>query len=162
MSSSGASYHWGILLGAHHKTLIAAKSGLVGFNVTNCHKPLYVALGRLAKLVSYTFFFFFPYWLYDAGGLGETVVCFWYMFWWQVIDCLLDSGVTTKETLLSFTNFVCDPERAVGPAWTRSRQGLPLVVNGVSGWVRSQMEEGGAGGTSDIVKVMRVDPVSPV
>ena len=36
------------------------------------------------------------------------------------------------------------------------------VVNDVSGWVRSQMEEGGAGGVSDIVKVMSVDPVSLV
>jgi len=84
------------------------------------------------------------------------------MFWWRVIDCLLDSGVTTKETLLSFANFVCDPERAVGPARTRSRQGLPLVVNGVSGWVRSKMGEVGSGGASDIVKVMSVDPLSPV
>ena len=70
-----------------------------------------------------------------------------------MIDCLLDSGVTTKETLLSFDTFAYDPERAVGPARTRSRQGLPLVVNGVSGWVRSQMEEGGAGGASDLVKM---------
>ena len=65
------------------------------------------------------------------------------MFWWRVIDCLLESGVTTKETLLSFANFVCDPERAVGPA---------QVLRG-SCWVRSQMEEGGAGGTNDLVKV---------
>ena len=97
-----------------------------------------------------------------TGGLGETVVCFWYMFWWRVIDCLLDSGVTTKETLLSFDNFAYDPDRAVGPAQTRSRQGLPLVVNGVSCWVRSKMGEVGPGGASDIDKVMSVDPKSPV
>ena len=77
------------------------------------------------------------------------------------IDCLLDSGVTTKETLLSFDTLANDPERAVGPARTRSRQGLPLVVNGVSCWVRSKMEEG-PGATSDLVKVMSVDLVSPV
>ena len=58
--------------------------------------------------------------------------------------------------------FAYDPERAVGPAQTRSRQGLPLVVNGVSCWVRSKMGEVGPGGTSDIVKVMSVDPLSPV
>ena len=84
------------------------------------------------------------------------------MFWWRVIESLSDSGVTTKETLLSFNTLPNDPERAVGPARTRSRQGLPLVVNGVSGWVRSKMGEVGSGGTSDIVKVMSVDPVSPV
>ena len=84
------------------------------------------------------------------------------MFWWRVIDCLLDSGVTTKETLLSFDTFACDPERAVGPAQTRSRQGVPLVVNGVSCWVRSKMGEVGPGATRDSVKVMSVDPVSPV
>ena len=77
-------------------------------------------------------------------------------------DCLFDFGVTSKETLLSFDTLAKDPERAVGPARTRSRQGLPLVVNGVSGWVRSKMGEGGPGGASDIVKVMSVDPVSPV
>ena len=97
-----------------------------------------------------------------SGGIGETVVCFWYMFWWRVIESLLDSGVTTKETLLSFDNFPNDLEQAVGPAQTRSRQGLPLVVNGVSCWVRSKMGEVGAGGASDLVKVMSVDPVSPV
>ena len=80
-----------------------------------------------------------------TSGLGETVVCFWYTFWWRVIDCLLDSGVTTKETLLSFDTFACDPERAVGPA----------QVLRDSCWVRSQMEEGGGGGTSDLVKVER-------
>ena len=77
-------------------------------------------------------------------------------------DCLFDFGVTPKEILLSFDDFPRDPERAVGPAQTRSRQGLPLVVNGVSGWVRSKMGEVGSGGTSDIVKVMSVDPLSPV
>ena len=121
-----------------------------------------MALGRLAKLVSYTFVFFIPYWSYDAGGLGETVVCFWYMFWWRVIDCHLDSGVTTKETLLSFDTLTNDPERAVGPAQTRSRQGLPLVVNSVSCWVCLKMGEVGSGGARDIVKMMSVDPVSPV
>ena len=120
------------------------------------------ALGRLAKLVSYTFVFFIPYW-FMSGGLGETVVCFWYIFWWRVIESLLDSGVTTaKKTLLSFDTFPSDPERAVRPAQTRSLQGLPLVVNSVSCWVRSKMEEGGAGVTRDIVKVMSVDPVSLV
>ena len=84
------------------------------------------------------------------------------MFWWRVIDCLLDSGVTTKETLLSFNTFPSDPKLAVGPAQTRSRQGLPLVVNCVSCWVRSKMGEVGSGATSDLVKVMSVDPVSPV
>ena len=77
-----------------------------------------------------------------------------YTFWWRVADCLFDFGVTSKETLLSFDTLANDPERAVGLARTRSRQGLPLVVNGVSGWVRSKMGEGGAGGASDIVKVM--------
>jgi len=72
-----------------------------------------------------------------------------------VIESLLDFGVITKETLLSFDDFPRDPERAVGLARTRSRQGLPLVVNGVSGWVRSKMGEGGAGGASDLVKVER-------
>ena len=76
------------------------------------------------------------------------------MFWRRVADCLFYFGVTFKETLLSFDDFPRDPERAVGPAQTRSRQGLPLVVNGVSSWVRSKMGEGGAGGASDIVKVM--------
>ena len=85
-----------------------------------------------------------------------------YTFWWRVADCLFDFGVTSKETLLSFDTLANDPERAVGPARTRSRQGLPLVVNGVSGWVRSKMGEVGSGGSSDIVKVMSVDPVSPV
>ena len=70
--------------------------------------------------------------------------------------------MTTKETLLSFDTFAYDPERAVGPAQTQSHQGLPLVVNGVSCWVRLKMGEVGSGGTSDIVKVMSVDPVSPV
>ena len=84
------------------------------------------------------------------------------MFWWRVIDCLLDSGVTTKETLLSFDTFTYDPERAAGSAQTRSHQGLPLVVNGVSCWVRSKMGEVGPGGTSNLVKVMSVDPLSPV
>jgi len=51
-----------------------------------------------------------------SGGLGETVVCFWYMFWWRVIESLLDSGMTTKETLLSFDTLPNNPERAVGPA----------------------------------------------
>ena len=59
------------------------------------------------------------------------------------MESLSDPGVTTKETLLSFDTLPNDPERAVGPAQTWSRQGLPLVVNGVSCWVRSQMEEGG-------------------
>ena len=70
--------------------------------------------------------------------------------------------MTTRETLLSFDTFTCDPERAVGPARTLSRQGLPLVVNDVGGWVHSKMGEVGPGGTSDIVKVMSVDPVSPL
>ena len=70
--------------------------------------------------------------------------------------------MTTKETLPSHDTFADDPERAVGPARTRSRQALPLVVNGVSGWVRSKMGEVGPGGASDIVKVVSVDPVSPV
>ena len=50
-------------------------------------KSLYVALGRLAKLVSYTFVFFIPYWSYDAGGLGETVVCLGIRFGggWQTV-----------------------------------------------------------------------------
>ena len=81
-----------------------------------------------------------------------------------MIESLLDFGMITKETLeslLSFNDFPRDPERAVGLARTRSRQGLPLVVNGVSGWVRSKMGEG-SGGASDIVKVMSVDPLSPV
>ena len=84
------------------------------------------------------------------------------MFWWRVADCLFDFGVTSKETLLSFDTLAKVPERAVGPAQTRSRQGLPLVVNGVSCWVRSKMGEVGSGGASDIVKVMSVDPLSPV
>ena len=71
-----------------------------------------------------------------------------------MIESLLDFGVITKETLLSFDDFPRDPERAVGPAQTRSRQGLPLVVNSVSCWVCSKMGEGGASGTSDIVKVL--------
>jgi len=87
-----------------------------------------------------------------SGGLGETVVCFWYMFWWRVIESLLDSGVTTKETLLSFNTFPSDPKQAVGPA---------QVLRG-SCWVRSKMGEVGPGGASDIVKVMSVDPKSPV
>ena len=66
-----------------------------------------------------------------TGGLGETVVCFWYTFWWRVIDCLLDSGVTTKETLLSFDTFACDPERAVGPA-----QPYGVVAGSVRRWGR--------------------------
>ena len=69
-------------------------------------------------------------------------------------DCLFDFEVTSKETLLSFDTLTNDPERAVGPARTRSRQGLPLVVNGVSGWVCLKMGEVGSGGTSYIVKVM--------
>ena len=69
-------------------------------------------------------------------------------------DCLFDFGVTSKETLLSFDTLAKDPERAVGFAQTRSRQGFPLVVNGVSGWVCSKMGEVGSGGASDIVKVM--------
>ena len=73
----------------------------------------------------------------------------------------LDSGVTTKETLLSFNTLPSDLERAVGPAQTRSLQGLPLVVNSFSCWVRSKMGEVGPGATSDLVKVMTVDPVSP-
>ena len=68
-----------------------------------------------------------------TGGLGETVVCFWYTFWCQVIESLLDSGVITKETLLSFNDFPRDPERAVGSA----------QVLRDSCWVSSQMEEGG-------------------
>ena len=60
-----------------------------------------------------------------------------------MIESLLDSGVITKETLLSFETFPNDPERAVGPA---------QVLRG-SCWVRSQMEEGGSCGTSDLVKV---------
>ena len=44
------------------------------------------------------------------------MVCFWYTFWCRVIESLLDSGVITKETLLSFDDFPRDPERAVGPA----------------------------------------------
>ena len=79
-----------------------------------------------------------------------------------MIDCLLDSGVTTKETLLSHDTFICDPERAVGPDRTRSRQGLPLVINSVSGWVRSNMGQVGSSGASNIVKVMSVDLVCPV
>ena len=96
-----------------------------------------------------------------SGGLRETMVCFWYMFWWRVIESLSDPGVTTKETLLSFDTLTNDPKRAVGPAQTRSRQGLPLVVNGVGCWVRLKMGEVGPGGASDIVKVMSVDPVFP-
>ena len=72
-----------------------------------------------------------------------------------MIESLLDFGVITKETLLSIDDFPRDPKRAVGLARTRSRQGLPLVVNGVSGWVRLKMGEGGAGGTSDLIKVER-------
>ena len=79
-----------------------------------------------------------------------------------MIESLSDPGVTTKETLLSFDTFPNDPKRAVGPAQTRSCQGLPLVVSGVSCWVRSKMEERGPSATSNIVKVMSVDPVSPV
>ena len=79
-----------------------------------------------------------------SGGLSETVVCVWYMFWWRVIDCLLDCGVTTKETLLSFDTFAYDPERAIGPA---------QVLWG-SCWVSLKMGEVGPGGASDIVKVM--------
>ena len=97
-----------------------------------------------------------------SGGLGETVVCLWYTFWRRVADCLFDFGVTSKETLLSFDDFPRDPERAIGLARTRSRQTFPLVVNGVSGWVRSKMGEVGSGGTSYIVKVMSVDQLSPV
>ena len=115
----------------------------MGFSVTNCHKPLYVVLGKLAKLVSYTFVFY-PV-LVMTGGLGETVVCFWYTFWCRVIESLLDSGVITKETLLSFETLPNDPERAVGPA---------QALRG-SCWVRSQMEEGRPGGASDLVKVER-------
>ena len=37
-----------------------------------------------------------------------------------------------------------------------------MVVNSVSGWVCSKMGEVGSSGTSDIVKVMSVDPLSPV
>jgi len=67
----------------------------------------------------------------------------------------------TKETILSFDAFPNNPERAAGPVQTRSYQGLPLVVNGVCCWVRSKMEGGGPGATSDICKVVSVDPVSP-
>ena len=69
-------------------------------------------------------------------------------------DCLFDFGVTSKETLLSFDTLTKDPERAVGLAQTQSRQGLPLVVNSVSGWVCLKMGEVGSGGASNIVKVM--------
>ena len=62
-----------------------------------------------------------------------------------MIESLLDFGVITKETLLSFDDFPRDPERAVGPA----------QVLRDSCWVRSQMEEGGTGGASDLVKVER-------
>ena len=69
-------------------------------------------------------------------------------------DCLFDFEVTSKETLLSFDTLTNDPERAVGPAQTRSCQGLPLVVNSVSCWVRSKMGEVVSDGASDIVKVI--------
>jgi len=82
-----------------------------------------------------------------------------YTFWWRVEDCLFDFEVTSKETLLSFDTLAKDPERAVE---TRSRQGLPLVVNVVSCWVLSKMGEVGSCGASYIVKVMTVDPLSPV
>ena len=49
-------------------------------------------------------------------GLDETVVCFWNMFWCRVIESLLDFGVITKESLLSYETLPNDPERAVGPA----------------------------------------------
>ena len=49
-----------------------------------------------------------------SGGLGDgTVVCFWYMFWCQVIESLVDSGVITKKTLLSFQTLPNDPKRAL-------------------------------------------------
>ena len=86
-------------------------------------KSLYVALGRLAKLVSYTFVFFIPYWLYDAGGLGETVVCFLYMFWWRVIDCLLDSGVNIVQGVLLFEFY----NNKQTNKQTNKRSGLGLV-----------------------------------
>ena len=58
MSTSGSSYHWGIRLGTQRKKLIAAKSGLRYVKTLKSGlKSLYVALGRLAKLVSYTFVF---------------------------------------------------------------------------------------------------------
>ena len=73
------------------------------------------------------------------------MVCLWYTFWRREIESLLDFGVITKETLLSFDDFPRDPERTVGPA----------QVLRDSCWVRSKMGEGGAGGTSDLVKVER-------
>jgi len=66
-----------------------------------------------------------------SGGLGETIVCFWYTFWCWVIESLLDSGVITKETLLSFNDFPRDPERAVGPA-----QPYGVVAGSVRRWRR--------------------------
>ena len=66
-----------------------------------------------------------------TGGLGETVVCFWYTFWCRVIESLLDFGVITKETLLSFDDFPRDPERAVGPA-----QPYGVVAGSVRRWRR--------------------------
>jgi len=44
---------------------------------------------------------------------------------------------------------------------TLDRQGLPLVVNGVSCWVRSKEEEERIGIASDVVKMKGEDPANP-
>jgi len=71
-------------------------------------------------------------------------------------------SITQGQNLPGQTNF--------GLAQTRSRQGLPLLVNGVSCWVRStqllglfdsEEEDEGIGIASDIFKVKGEDPVNP-
>ena len=76
-----------------------------------------------------------------SGGLGETVVCFRYMFWWRVEDCLFDFGVTSKETLLSFDTLAKDPERALDLPRHGAARACPwlstaLVAGSVRRWGR--------------------------
>ena len=74
MSPSGLSYHWGIRLGAQRQKLIAAKSGLGGFRGTGAPQTIVRRPGKASQARFIHVCFFIPYWSYDAGGLGETVV----------------------------------------------------------------------------------------
>ena len=57
-----------------------------------------------------------------SGGLGETVVCFWYTFWCWVIESLLDSGTFGAQSpVFEIDGRVIGGGKA-GPIFHRIRQ----------------------------------------
>ena len=131
MSPSDLLDHWGIRLGDQHKNLIFQK-WFSGLQRNKLSQTIVRCIGKASHARFIYVCFFIPYWLWRVG-LVKPWFAFWYTFWCRVIQSLLDFGVITKETLLSFETPPSDPKRAIGPA---------QVLRG-SCWVRSKIREVG-------------------